>query len=387
MTQLLENGEKFYCREINSFKSTSLMDDLRTIFEIHYPKQIITENDDNSNNDDIATRTRLSSECVLKSKMSLEFSPSFRTRLAELEQLTRLENEQLEKLVPETTNSILLLEMNDFTRFFRRIQTLILSLNEIIDGSRLFDERTLRFFVRINQSSTWRRNFVEFVQSKLRKSAEFRRMLSERQLEWTRIIDPSVFFDYKRCVSACLYDAYNSERKKTHKTTEIIKERCFLLQVIEDSENPTESSPGLVIKNVNVVNANYEIMSKSFHSMSRKCVHTLDSVRVRPLLDEDRHLYAPSRHGETYKYVPLLDALTFRVICVFCIKFWQSSTSSLSNTIESGNKQQQATSRDEDQNTGSNTNGVSIPFYAPIYFYIDSDEKNIDQDLCELLRD
>lgn len=374
---MLENSDKFYCQELNNYKSKSLVKDLQTIFEMNYSNQIFDQ------------QTIKITECVSNSKMSLEFSKTFQSKLSEFQQLLKTEISELKKLTESTTNKLTLMEIFDFSNFFTTLEKRIKCLTEAINGSQLLDDETQNFLLLINQNSE-KNHIFEHFNIMLKKSFKFRQFASQDS-KW-HCINPEIFFNYKRVLTMCIYETYNSE-SRLRKTTQSTSEKFFLLQVVENT--PIDLNEGLIIENMNIANANYEIMSKSFQSMPKKCVNNLNLVKIKPLLEEERQLYKPNSEGETYKYVPFVDISTYEVICVFCIKFWQSMSSSLSNTINQNEEILKANKThikddDNDSINHSSTSNISIPFYSPIYFYIQnaSDHKYpYYQDFNELFKD
>jgi hypothetical protein len=125
----------------------------------------------------------------------------------------------------------------------------------------------------------------------------------------------------------------------------------------------------VLIENLCVVNAFYEIMSKSFQSTSKKVVNRLSLIKLRPMLPDEGNLKSDDKR----KFVPLVDSTTNATICVVCIKFWQNSNSSLSGTLNSqqkhsGEELDHASKTKRDSTIKQSVSLNNIPFYAPIYF-------------------
>lgn len=155
------------------------------------------------------------------------------------------------------------------------------------------------------------------------------------------------------------------------------------LKVVDtDVETRVDDEYTLYVENLCVVNANYEIVSRSFQSTLKKVINKLSMVRLRPLLAEEM-LNQTAPDNNKSKYVPLVDVETHATICFVAIKFiWQNNQTSLSNTtseqrqtteraVESSQKYYDAETTDPDRNSTAMANQLankSVPFYAPIYF-------------------
>lgn len=62
-----------------------------------------------------------------------------------------------------------------------------------------------------------------------------------------------------------------------------IKERYFSMEVLDASSHLHSTNESLILENLCVVNAYYDLMTNSFKSAPMKSIHRLDYVRVTPV--------------------------------------------------------------------------------------------------------
>lgn len=320
----------------------------------------------------------------VSNQMKLDLCDELKSKLLDLNVRLNTEIEELNKQRQSNSLGLALTELSDYSFFFKSIVNRIERLFEIMNGSSLFDSESIKFYSTLSKTSS---NFLSFMDKKLSTSSQLRDFLSKNDPPpkfWLRI-DPGIFFNSRRVVTSLLYEIYNQERKSLDKTklqglSRMFKsEKVFSLQVIDiEQDLKSECDDGLLIENVFVSNAHYEMMSKSFQPVAKKCVNKLGLVKMKPLF-EDFALYQQKENGETYKYAPFIDRSTYEVICLACIKFWQSASSSLSSTMSGHQTDANSppaaattTSKEVSKSTAPTYN--HIPFYAPVYFYVQSDD-------------
>lgn len=298
-------------------------------------------------------------------KLSLNFSERFKSNLLSLADDISTEisqiNDHLTTKSTKMSSSHFSLELNDYLRAFNVLVHKISSLCDAINGSKQIDSENLLFYSLINFEEA---NFFDLIRSKLANSTNLREFLSNGvQMR----INPALFYNPKRVLTSIVYDKFHKLSQQTSKV--------FALEVIDESggwEKYVGDEDYIVLENVCLVNAYYEIMSKSFQPMLNKGENRIRLVRLKPWLEEsgggggDGGVKQISGEERSFKYVPLIDVESKEIICYLCVKFWQSNQSSLSSTW---NKEEEVVEVANKPTIASNNNNNNIPFYAPIYFY------------------
>ena len=126
-----------------------------------------------------------------------------------------------------------------------------------------------------------------------------------------------------------------------------------------------EKKPSLVVANMCIVNAYYDIMSTSFKPTAYKTTNRLGHVRITPI-KMDRN-----QPENNLKEIPFIDEFSKEPLCFFRVKFWQNTNQSGSNTLT-----KDVMGKNSASSTDSKTSIQSVPILSPIYFSISNDCQN-----------
>lgn len=136
----------------------------------------------------------------------------------------------------------------------------------------------------------------------------------------------------------------------------IATENIFYLEVVDNIDEKQDNS--LIIENVYLSNASYDLVTKSFVSSCKKMQTKIPLAKLTPMIDID------NGKQDAFKRVPLIDHEKGDIVCMFGIKFWHNSNSSLSSTWTQETEEKRANS--------ANKLNISTPLHYPIYFHIKS---------------
>ncbi|CAF0940788.1 unnamed protein product, partial [Brachionus calyciflorus] len=337
-TQLLENSDKFYSIIEKKSESKKLLNDLKNILEVlTYDEKLTKYNGQ-----------------ILEIPQDLEKNI---TNILELvtNGLSQIDDilTKSSDLITTSFSMILIKEqLNKYKKYFVNLkQNLNDSLNCIKGINSIGQERIYNFINEINA------DFFETSEKLVNNSLELSEIyfdiymeskaigkeLTLNKINLDLLIEPSDFMK-KICIER-FSSALKEAKKKVFKN-----EITFRLEVIEDSNDATDSNC-IYIENISLINASYDLMSKSFVSTSKKSLLKIPIVKLIQLVE--------CSDDDTLKCIPLIDSRKNELICAFCIKFWQNKSSSLSSTLS--NNQQQS---------NSPINTPQTPIYYPIFFQI-----------------
>ncbi len=350
----------------------------------------------------------------------LEFELSLINKLEEL--IKKLEepiltlnslNDRLKYNNIDINSNILKQEISNYSIMFLNIKNILMNLIDSHKGLDLIHKKTYEFLILMNDyhSKDKLKVFFEvfdkiiFNSVKLceninqdlnKQSKTTAEDLEEKSFILLNIIDLEIFYDAKNILSKRLHDKYalcRSRESNTQSPTNLVviankfgqktNNRIFIAEVVSENIdfvdlNVKESEiPYILVQNIHVVNARYDMMSKSFQSTSSKSINKLKMIKLVPLLNENK------KSEDTYKLVPLIDQETNTLLCILCIKFWQNSQSNLSSEITSASSSQLS---HRDSFDGVLQTTINIPVYNSIYFCIYNSTQNLITNINEVLR-
>lgn len=280
------------------------------------------------------------------------------------------------------------LDLTDYKILFKNLHKQISDLIDCVKGTsnHLASKCLFEFYILINkyQANDNRLNFFQTLKIQIKNSTDLCDKISKefqnnKQTDYALSrINLDAFYNPNRILNKLLFDMNYNFLKKNQpidskispsvspdfgKKTSIIREKHFLLEVLDPSVHIQSSSDCLILENLCIVNAYYDLMTNTFKSASNKSIHRLDYAKLTSVDQNEIEL------GGHYKYLPFINYHTKEGICLFKVKFLQSMQSSLSNTT---NKRNVLNSGDETSNSGLQ----NIPVLNPIYFCI----FNVSQD-------
>ena len=379
-----------------------LHDELRTIFEIKSDVKI-----------DVLSERYLDS----KQNQLLEFEPSLIDKLEELiKKLTHsiLDlnslNEKLNNPNIDINSSILKQEINSYSNMFLNIKTILMNLVDSHKGVDLINSKTYKFFMLMNDYSCKDKllDFFEIFNKIIINSGQMCEIINHdldeqsktpqetegKSFRLLNIIDLDLLYNAKNILSKRLHDKYvlcrNLETSQSPTSLAMIankfglksNSRIFIAEVVTEDLNSMDLNvkeselPFILVQNIHVVNARYEMMSKSFQSTSSKSINKLKTLKLVPILNENK------KSEDTYKLVPLIDHETNSLLCILCIKFWQNNQSSLSSTMTSASSSQLS---HRDSIDGISPSTINIPIYNSIYFCVYNSTQNLIKNINDIL--
>ena len=127
----------------------------------------------------------------------------------------------------------------------------------------------------------------------------------------------------------------------------------------------------LVLENICLVNAYYDIMSNTFKPAPSKCTNRLPYVRITPLL-----VSGDSPEQKSLRSVPFLDSHSHEQLCMFRAKWSTPSSQSSPNATTSKAESSHGPQGHRDSTVSSHskfsTLSPHVPILNPIYFCISS---------------
>jgi hypothetical protein len=385
--ELIENSHKFYSKSVKSNEAKYLLDEIKILFEIQKEKnpKLIENNISLTNN---------------KDKLSLNFSSEFIKLLSEM----LIDLEKTCENINNLTSSIMLnkfnlihfmvfiTDLNDYKNLFQNLYKLTADLIENAKGSaeNLMSQRLFNFYLFINeyQSNEFRLNFFQALKIQIKNSIDLCDKLSKEYQENKQNdyalnrINLDVFYNPTRIVKKVLFDLNHQFLKKklgfieSTNGTKIspsitpdlgikLQERYFILDVLDSNQTHLSSTSDncIILENIYLNNAYYDIMTNSFKPTQNKSVYRLDYVRINPV-DQLTDFELSGVH----KHLPFVNLQTKEEVCYFKVKFLHTTSSSLSNTKNS---------RTNHLDNANNENKNNLPVIYPIYFSI----YNFNQDI------
>lgn len=388
--KFIEHSDRFYSISENMNQSKQLYDELKFFFDVY----------SESKNGQEASNEQSSFDFTMQFKANLYKSiETIKSKTNDVSQtLAKFQQEHCKSY----NLSVLYTELLSYNSFLERIKQVSIDLYDSIEGEKPINEKVAKFYHLINNYHTecpMRKgyftildglsqklsNFVEFASHVIESAS------SNAELTFNYVsIDSDMLFNSHGVLKKLLLDKktklalLKDKETKPSEPIDIVnipaplkdntsQKLNFLLQVGES----TTSSFDLIIQNVYVHNAYFDMMSKSFQSTSKKMKNKISSILLTPLLDEK------SKSGDVYKCVPFIDNETNQIICNVYIKYWHNKQTSLSNTNATGSEMnadiKSQLGRDDDSQSSDSSNSQNttkmkpytpIPLFSPIYFCI-----------------
>ncbi len=361
------------------------MDEIKILFEIQKEKNPrFLEN--NSNTSLIFYNSR--------DKLSLSFSPEFIKLLTELlidlEKSAENISNLTKSIMSNQTNLIhfmcFVIDLSAYKNLFQLLYSQIADLIECAKGNsfHLMSKRLFEFYSLINtyEAAESRCNFIQVLKIQIKNSFDLCDKLSKEchESKHSEFVlsrcNLDVFYNPSRVLNKLLFDI-NYQFFKKNQTTVLnetsksppsispdiakkirLKERYFAMDVLDSSSYLHSTNESLILENLCVINAYYDLMSNSFKSAPNKSIHRLDFVRLTPV-DQVNEIELDG----AYKTLPFINYQTREEICSLKVKFLHSSQSSLQNTRNNNKK-------NNDETDQLNKAQNNIPVINPIYFCV-----------------
>ncbi|RNA23054.1 hypothetical protein BpHYR1_043374 [Brachionus plicatilis] len=337
-SQLLENSDKFYSTIQKSHQSSQLIQDLSRILSILTFDEKITEYEPEVYRYETNWPTvwQFGDDFVPKSQQLLKTIGSCLDQIDDVLKTTG-------EICTNFSSIVLKDDLIKYKSIFEKIKSGIKSILNCIKGVEHINEKLSNFYSIIQNFS--RKEKIDFFQaseflvqnattlSKIYLNLYTESKASNKDCNLLRL-DLDIPIDPWITMKLLTVDRFNQVLKESKiksaplitdsESRQISAENLFFLEVVDDVDEQNEQS--LIIENVYLSNACYDLMTKSFVSSNRKMLSKIPLVKITPIIDMT-HIAQ-----DAFKQVPFIDQ-NGDIICMFGIKFWHCTNSSLSSTL------------------------------------------------------
>lgn len=286
-------------------------------------------------------------------------------------------NELLKKNDEVCTNFSLIVLKDDLVKYkivLQKINNNITTILNCVKGLDYIDEKISNFYKKIQNFN--RNEKIDFfqaceilVQNSLDMSKIFFKMYTETKSLNSNLnlmhLNLEIPIDPYFMIKQLTIDKYNRAVKESNGITpmpiatdseskQIPTENLFYLEVIDYFNEKQDNS--LIIENVYLSNACYDLVTKSFVSTCKKMQTRIPLAKLTPIIDIE------SAKQDAFKRVPLIDPENGSIVCMFGIKFWHNSNSSLSSTWSQ--------ETEENKSISPSKQKIPTPLHYPLYFHI-----------------
>jgi len=289
-----------------------------------------------------------------------------------------------------TTDQSALFNLIVFVNDLRGSEALFLNLQHYIrklidflesENNELMSNGVFEFYKLLTgfMSNDLRLDFFDMIKLSLEKIGSLCEKLKKenqaiQKLEFSVNLD--MFYQPRQVAKRLLVSIYSQFKKEEDKATLLATKRVdkdkkvnlemnFMIEVIDQAGLEFKEN-SLVLENICIVNAYYDIMSNSFKPTPSKSINRLGYVRLTPITNPNS---ADMMQKKFRKAIPFVDESSGEEMCLFRAKFWQgnhmqsfNSTGSQKDHVKSMN------SSEFSSQTGGTGSNVAI--LNPIYFCI-----------------
>jgi len=261
----------------------------------------------------------------------------------------------------------------------------------------LLSDTVLEFYKRLIsfRSDNLRLAFFDMVNLiLLRVSGLCERLEKEKRAGLAEVefcVNLEMFHDPRAVVKKLLFTAYAQVKKeedraakRVDKDKKVSLEKNFLIEVIDQASSEFRKN-SLVLENVCIVNAYYDILSNSFKPTPVKSVSRIGCVRLTPVTSPSSVDVVERR----LKAIPFVDEASCEELCVFRTRFWQGGHVQSCNSTGSQKenlKRNSANSSDSKLSSQTGGAGGNVPILNPIYFCILNPCQSFTGEFCQFFK-